>query len=118
MIVRLAANNAPIAFSMSDRAHWNGFARSTLTLDPRTGAEIRWEPYATTSLGQKARGWLRFAHTGELGGVPGEAIAGLASAGGGFLVWTGLSLALRRFAAWWLRRRSSRAEETPNARVA
>jgi len=118
MIVRLAANNGPIAFSMSDRAHWNGFARSTLTLDPRTGAEIRWEPYATTSLGQKARGWLRFAHTGELGGVPGEAIAGLASAGGGFLVWTGLSLALRRFAASQLRRRSSRAEETPSARVA
>jgi uncharacterized iron-regulated membrane protein len=117
MIVRLAANNGPIVFSMSDRAHWNGFARSTLTMDPR-GAEIRWEPYAGASLGQKARGWLRFAHTGELGGLAGEAIAGFASAGGGFLVWTGISLALRRFAAWRLRRWARGDVETPPARVA
>ena len=56
---------------------------------------------------------MRFAHTGELGGRLGEAVAGLASAGGAFLVWTGISLALRRFAAWRSRKRArSRVPET------
>ena len=120
MIIRLPARaGAPVAFSMSDREYWNSFARSTLTLDGRTGADVRWEPYAASSRGQKVRGWMRFAHTGELGGLAGEAVAGLASAGGGFLVWTGIALALRRFSAWRARRRAaSLLDETPDARVA
>jgi len=106
MVIRLPrGQSGPVAFTISDREHWNSFARSTLTLDGGTGADIRWEPYAGTSLGQKVRGWMRFAHTGELGGIPGEAVAGLASAGGGFLVWTGIALSLRRLAAWRGRRR-------------
>ena len=41
MIVRLPPRaGGPVAFSMSDREHWNSFARSTLTLDGATGAEI------------------------------------------------------------------------------
>ena len=119
MIVRLPQRpGGPVAFSMSDLEHWNTFARSTLTLDGRTGAAIRWEPYAATSRGQKLRGWMRFAHTGELGGLTGEAIAGLASAGGAFLVYTGVALALRRLAAWRARRRALPARETQHARVA
>jgi uncharacterized iron-regulated membrane protein len=119
MIIRLPAQSGgPVAFSISDRAYWNSFARSTLTLDGATGADLRWEPYAASSAGQKLRGWIRFAHTGELGGLAGEAIAGVASAGGAFLVWTGLSLALRRWSAWRSRRRAALSAETPTARVA
>jgi uncharacterized iron-regulated membrane protein len=120
MIIRMPARpGGPVAFSMSGREYWNSFARSTLTLDGRTGAEVRWEPYAASSAGQKLRGWMRFAHTGELGGLAGEAVAGLASAGGGFLVWTGIALALRRFSAWRARRRAAALRrETPDARVA
>jgi uncharacterized iron-regulated membrane protein len=119
MILRLPPRpGGPVAVSMSDREHWNGYARSTLTLDGRTGDEIRWEPYAATSRGQKVRGWMRFAHTGELGGLAGETVAGLVSAGGGFLVWTGVSLALRRLSGWRARRRPSRADETQDVRVA
>ncbi len=120
MIVRLPPRpGGPVAVSMSDRDYWNSYARSTLTLDGRTGADVRWEPYAATSRGQKVRGWLRFAHTGELGGLPGEAVAGVASAGGGFLVWTGVALALRRLAAWRARRRTaSIQDETRDRRVA
>jgi uncharacterized iron-regulated membrane protein len=120
MIIRLPPRAAgPVAFSMSDREYWNSYARSTLTLDGRTGADVRWEPYAATSRGQKARGWLRFAHTGELGGLAGEALAGAASAGGAFLVYTGVALALRRLAAWRARRRAASPErETQDARVA
>ena len=108
MIIRLPPRpGGPVSFSMSDREHWNSFARSTLALNGVTGAETSWEPYAQLSRGQKLRGWMRFAHTGELGGRLGELVAGLASLGGAFLVWTGISLALRRFAAWSARRRST-----------
>jgi uncharacterized iron-regulated membrane protein len=85
---------------MTDATHWNRFARSQLTLDATTGDVVRWEPYADTSRGAKVRGWMRFAHTGELGGPVGQAIAGLACVGGAVLVWTGLALALRRYLAW------------------
>ena len=120
MIIRLPPRpGGPVALSMSDREYWNSFARSTLTLDGRTGAEVRWEPYAASTRGQRVRGWMRFAHTGELGGLIGEAAAGLASAGGAFLVYTGIALALRRLAAWRSRQRAaSMPRETPSARVA
>jgi uncharacterized iron-regulated membrane protein len=85
---------------MSDAAHWNRFARSQLTLNGATADMVRWEPYAGSSMGQRVRGWMRFAHTGELGGLPGQLVAGAACLGGAFLVWTGIALALRRFAAW------------------
>jgi len=116
MIIRLPPRpGGPVAFSMSDRAYWNSYARSTLTLDGATGATIRWEPYADGSRGQKVRGWMRFAHTGELGGFAGEAFAGLASAGGALLVYTGVALALRRLAAWRARSRSRAAVAPPLA---
>ena len=49
---------------------------------------------------------MRFAHTGEVLGLAGQTVAGLVSAGGVVLVWTGIALALRRFLAWIKRRRS------------
>jgi len=104
--------NGPVSVTMSDASYWNPFARSQLTLDGRTADTVRWEPYAAGSRGQKLRGWMRFAHTGELGGVAGQVVAGLACAGGAFLVWTGLALALRRFLGW----RSTGVRE--NARAA
>jgi uncharacterized iron-regulated membrane protein len=101
MSVRFPARpNDPVSFTLTDGAHWNRFARSQLSLDAATAGVVRWEPYAASSLGQKARGWLRFAHTGELGGLAGQILAGAACAGGAMLVWTGLALAVRRFAAW------------------
>lgn len=71
--------------------------RGQLTVDRERGEVVRWEPYASQSRGQKLRAWLRWVHTGEAGGFLGQSVAGLASAGGAVLVWTGLSLALRRF---------------------
>ena len=93
--------DAPITFTITDGAHWNKFARSTLTLGP--AAEIvQWQPYEGGSTGQKVRGWLRFAHTGELAGLPGQIVAGLGCLGGVFLVGTGVSLAFRRLWNWSL----------------
>ena len=60
---------------------------------------------------------MRFAHTGEVLGIPGQTVAGLVSAGGVVLVWTGIALALRRFLAWITvaARRSSQLLENPAA---
>jgi uncharacterized iron-regulated membrane protein len=79
--------------------------RGTLTLDGSTAAALRWEPFASQSSGRKARTWLRFAHTGEIYGIPGQTLAGIVTAGGAMLVWTGLALALRRFLGWRKRSR-------------
>jgi uncharacterized iron-regulated membrane protein len=84
--------------------------RATLTLDRGTGDVARWEPYASQSAGRRARTWLRFAHTGEVYGVPGQTIAGIVTAGGAVLVWTGLALAFRRFLAWRRRGRAPLAK--------
>lgn len=65
---------------------------------------MKLEDYAAVPAGRKAIGWLRFIHTGEAFGGPGQTIAGVASASAVMLVCTGISLALRRFAAWRLRR--------------
>jgi len=103
--LRLPARaGAPLAFTIADGASWNPFARSQLTLDGETGAVRQWQPYAGQNLGQRARGWMRFGHTGELFGLPGQIVAGVGCVGGIVLVWTGVSLAIRRLAAWRVRR--------------
>jgi len=111
----------PVTFTITDGANWNEFARSNLTLNSLTGEVVQWQPYEGSNLGQKVRGWLRFAHTGELGGVPGQIIAGIGCLGGVFLVCTGLSLATRRLWNWslWARLRSPRRDQTaPTAATA
>jgi uncharacterized iron-regulated membrane protein len=94
-----------VSFTITDGRSWNAFARSQLTVDAATGDVRQWQPYESNTLGQKARGWFRFAHTGELAGILGQMIAGIACAGGVVLVWTGLSLALRRLFNWHVWRR-------------
>lgn len=88
--------------------------RSQLTLDRKTGEVVRWEPFSSYTTGRKLRSFLRFAHTGEVAGLAGQTIAGLASLGGAFLVWTGISLALRRFRAW-LGRRGGAPFQSPDS---
>jgi uncharacterized iron-regulated membrane protein len=70
--------------------------RAQLTLDRATGEVIRWEPFSSQTLGRRLRSYARFGHTGEAAGLPGQIVAAFASMGGALLVWTGISLALRR----------------------
>lgn len=48
----------------------------------------------------EGRAAARALHTGEAFGFAGQTVAGLASLGGCFLVWTGLAMAWRRFRSW------------------
>ena len=104
--VALPAGDAPrVVLTLDSGDGGQPQRRATLTVDRRTGEIVRWEPFSAQSPGRRARTWLRFAHTGEVYGIPGQTIAGLVTAGGAVLVWTGIALALRRFLSW--RKRSS-----------
>ena len=78
--------------------------RTSYLLNPNTAAVMKITSFADGSLGQRLRTFVRFGHTGEYGGWAGQAIAGIASFGACVLVYTGLSLTIRRLTAS-LRRR-------------
>ena len=79
--------------------------RHTLTLDRGTGAVANWAPFSSQSPGRQARSWVRFLHTGEALGIIGQTVAGLVSFFAVLMVWTGLSMSLRRFLAFLDRNR-------------
>jgi uncharacterized iron-regulated membrane protein len=110
IVMRLPpAPGQPVTFTINDLTKVNAMARSTLTIDASTGAVIKWDPYEQQPAGQRLRTWLRFGHTGEVWGLTGQIVAGLASAGGCVLVYTGFALAWRRFRSWQKRRAAAPA---------
>jgi uncharacterized iron-regulated membrane protein len=96
--------DAPVTFAIDRGNGGQPHLRAQLTLDRKSGDVVRWEPASNNSPGRRLRSWLRFAHTGEVYGLAGQTIAALVSLGGAFLVFTGLSLAWRRFYSWRGRR--------------
>ena len=105
MTMRLPAPGARTAVVTIDRGDGGQpQKRGTLTLDLATGDVVRWEPFSALSTGRRLRSYLRFGHTGEAWGLPGQTVAGLASLGACVLAFTGVSLAVRRFGAWRTRR--------------
>jgi len=105
--VRLAAGpKAPFVFTVDEGYGGQPQKRDTLTVS--RSAEIeKSEKFADLSAGRRLRSWLRFAHTGEIYGLTGQTVAGIVSAGGVVLVYTGIALALRRFTSWIRRRRTT-----------
>lgn len=103
--LRLPVNGSTV-FTIDEGIYWNIFARSTLTLDAASAEVVKWDPYGERNAAVQLRSWFRFTHTGETGGIPGQIIGFIACVGGAFLVWTGFSLAFRRFANWLKRRRN------------
>ena len=67
-----------------------------LTLDAATGTARAWESFADATPARRAQQFLRYAHTGEYWGLGGQLLAGLFSLAAALMVWTGLSLAVRR----------------------
>ncbi|MGE3512350.1 MAG: PepSY-associated TM helix domain-containing protein [Vicinamibacterales bacterium] len=96
----------PLVFSIDRGNGGQPQLRSTLTLD-RAGAVVDQETFSDQTLGRQIRSVLRFAHTGEVLGVTGQTVAGLASAGAVVMVWTGLALSWRRWRAWAARGRTA-----------
>jgi uncharacterized iron-regulated membrane protein len=96
---------APAVFTIDSGSGGEPHKRATLTLNSTTGAIAKWEPFDSLSAGRQLRSILRFAHTGEVAGIAGQTVAGLASAGACVLAVTGFALTWRRFTMW--RRRSA-----------
>jgi uncharacterized iron-regulated membrane protein len=101
--------DAPVVFAIDRGDGGQPHLRSTLTLT-RAGQVVSYENFESLSTGRRIRNVMRFAHTGEVLGLAGQTVAGLVSAGGVVLVWTGIALALRRFVACARRRRSGELE--------
>jgi uncharacterized iron-regulated membrane protein len=70
--------------------------RMDVVVDSSAGTVVRTTRFSDSSLGQRLRMLARFIHTGEEGGLLGQIIGALACLGGVVLVWTGLSLSIRR----------------------
>jgi len=101
--------NAPVAFAIDKGDGGQPHLRSTLTLNRASGDVVSYEDFSSLTLGRRIRNVMRFAHTGEVLGIPGQTVAGLVSLGGVLLVWTGIALTLRRFNAWIKRRRQPKS---------
>jgi uncharacterized iron-regulated membrane protein len=98
--------DAPVSFNIDRGNGGQPQKRAQLTLNRASGEVEKWEPFSSFSAGRQLRSIMRFAHTGEVAGIIGQTIAGLASLGAVLLVWTGLALAWRRFRSWRARRGS------------
>ncbi|MDQ3062452.1 MAG: PepSY domain-containing protein [Acidobacteriota bacterium] len=109
--LRLPITKDSAVFTIEEGIYRNVFARSTLTIDTKTAEVAKWEAYGAQNSARQLRSWIRFTHTGETGGIAGKFIGFLACVGGAFLVWTGISLALRRFSNWRGRKKLN-AEES------
>jgi uncharacterized iron-regulated membrane protein len=85
--------DGPLTFVIQEPVGWHPAPRSQLVLSASTGEVVKWEPFAGQN---RLRAWVRPLHTGEAGGIAGQAVAAVTSAGTTVLVWTGLLLAWRR----------------------
>lgn len=112
---RLSADSRPLVLTVDEGYGGQPQKRATLTIDRVTGDIAKAETFADLSPGRRARSWLRFAHTGEFYGLAGQTLAGIVSAGGVVLVYTGLALAYRRFMSWIRRRGQPAAVEQARA---
>jgi uncharacterized iron-regulated membrane protein len=98
--LRLPISKDAAVFTIDEGIYWNIFGRSTLTVDTKTGEVAKWEAYGEQNSARQLRSWFRFTHTGETGGYLGQFIGFLACLGGAVLVYTGISLGIRRLWRW------------------
>jgi uncharacterized iron-regulated membrane protein len=113
LTLRLPASRGVVTFTIHKSSGGRPDQRSQLTLNSRTAELIRWEPFSSYNAGRRLRSWFRFLHTGEAGGIAGQTVAGIASAGAVVLVWTGIWLAFRRLRAYRRRIKGQLAASLP-----
>jgi uncharacterized iron-regulated membrane protein len=100
LMVRLPKeSDTAVHFTIDDRLDNQPNARNLLTLS-RTGKVMRWEPFDALAKGRQWRLYVRFLHSGELLGAPGQLTALLSVVALLLLIWTGFSLSIRRLFAW------------------
>lgn len=108
-VILPGAEDAYLRLTMDEGNGVQPSALRSLVVDRASGEIVAGSSGAAVSPGMKLRGWLRFAHTGEIYGVVGQTVAGLASLAAIILVYTGVSLGIRRLARMARRRRARSA---------
>ncbi len=101
----------PVAFRIDMGGGYLAAAKPASLEFDRAGNVVSFS--AAGSQAVTARSFIRNGHTGELWGVVGQTVAGVSCLGGLFLIWTGVSLSIRRLSSWRarrLRRESERVE--------
>lgn len=85
---------------------------SQLVVNRQSGKLEAVKLFSDNNTGRKLRAWARFLHTGEELGLFGQIVAAIACLGAILLVWTGISMALRRaMARFEFAREESKADE-------
>ena len=115
LLMRMPAEkDAAIAFTLDEGDGGKPQQRAQLSIARKDATVLRWEPFSANPRGRQWRLYARFMHTGEIFGFVGQLIALLAALSALMLVWTGFSLALRRWSTWRSRRALQRSivEET------
>jgi uncharacterized iron-regulated membrane protein len=110
--------NAPVQITVDGGTGGQPQKRTQYLLNRDTGAVLRTTTFLSGTRGQRLRSFVRFGHTGEWGGLAGQWIAALASLAACLLVYTGLSLSIRRLIAWLKRNRDGMsARESQSERL-
>ncbi|MBN9673089.1 PepSY-associated TM helix domain-containing protein [Roseibium aggregatum] len=106
MTFKLPQDNAKRLVVTVDTGNGAQLSRQrTFTLSRVSGEQLGVVEPEDQSAGRRARVFLRFLHTGEVYGVVGQTLAGLASLAALFLGYTGFTLAYRRLVQPLFRRR-------------
>lgn len=85
---------------------WHPYPRTLVTLNARTAEVTKADLFSKQNMGVRLRVWVKPVHTGEAGGLIGQILMFLASGGAVMLVWTGVSLSLRRYASYRAKKKS------------
>jgi uncharacterized iron-regulated membrane protein len=99
-ILRVAMPNPSdrtIAISIDFLDNGRSDQTAEMIVDRHTGAVLKLNRFSSYSLGTRLRLITRSIHTGSAGGLAGQTVAGLSSLFCCALVWTGLSMSMRRF---------------------
>lgn len=96
LTLALPVQDAPARLTLLRAGRPPPYATVEVALEPVTGEVLVTRAFEDQSPGRRLRGFLRFLHTGEALGWPGQLVAGVASLAGVVLVWTGLALSWRR----------------------
>lgn len=90
--------------------------RETWEVARDTGRLVERATFADQRGPSRLRSALRFVHTGEYWGVPGQTVAGLVSLAAVLLGFTGVSLAIRRWTGFWRKRVGAARPAPPPSR--
>jgi len=98
IIIRMPSGRGPLS-ATADQGNGRPDLRTQFIFDPKTG-EVRQETFSSYNSGRRLRTWARFSHTGEAAGFLGQSIAALAAGAASLLVFTGITLSIKRLIAW------------------